>query len=394
MPKCRRERDRCLGSCGGNASLIEQDFMTFASKVELSSRVLGLDRLAAGRANCTAYSHTLDIDLFDGMGEAWIKYDSRLRVRGGFTALDPRACRLHPEACAAVQRVLEKDPTLTYNAKTGRFVPAHSINPPLPPPLPSPPPLFVLYQTPPPPPHPPVPSPPPPWHAHSELCFPVVTAAETGIEVADGLERALCVYVRAIENERVRADKCFASISPSPPPPPPTPTSHLAALATSNLKRLVRLGGSNSAVRPKPLTDTEQYAADALVQQEAQLAYLDTLSDDNFQLRDLLGGIRDKIEGRRLWQRNHGHTSHKLVDNVLATVAFGTAPLSGVTMSECQALCRALENNTIGTCTAVAFARNSADPRCVPFTRTHYSLPLHPHLPTENSHFSPSTFAP
>lgn len=81
MPACRRSRDQCLGSCGGNASLIEQDFMTFASKVELSSRVLGLDRLAAGRANCTTHTASVAIDLFDGLGDAWVAYASRLRTR-------------------------------------------------------------------------------------------------------------------------------------------------------------------------------------------------------------------------------------------------------------------------------------------------------------------------
>jgi hypothetical protein len=70
-------------------------------------------------------------------------------------------------------------------------------------------------QTPPPPPHPPTPSPPPPWYAHSETCFPVITAAQEEIEVEEGLERSVCVFVRAIANERVRADKCFGAISPS-----------------------------------------------------------------------------------------------------------------------------------------------------------------------------------
>jgi len=69
---------------------------------------------------------------------------------------------LHPEACAAVQRVLKKDPTLSFS--NGRFIPAHELKPPLPPPPPTPPPLFNIYQTPPPPPSPPVPRPPPPWY--------------------------------------------------------------------------------------------------------------------------------------------------------------------------------------------------------------------------------------
>tara|TARA_B110000046_G_scaffold180210_1_gene210543 strand:+ start:549 stop:689 length:141 start_codon:yes stop_codon:yes gene_type:complete len=43
--------------------------------------------------------------------------------------------------------VLEKDPTLHFDGRTGRFIPAHELKPPLPPPPPTPPPLFNLYQT-------------------------------------------------------------------------------------------------------------------------------------------------------------------------------------------------------------------------------------------------------
>ena len=107
-PACRRERETCLGelpnsnqhtqsntcnvhalragSCGGNATSIKQDFLTFASKAELSERVLGTDRIARGRANCSVKSHTFAVDLFEGaIGEQFILYASRLRVRGGFT---------------------------------------------------------------------------------------------------------------------------------------------------------------------------------------------------------------------------------------------------------------------------------------------------------------------
>lgn len=120
---------------------------------------------------------------------------------------DSSACLSHACYCR------DQDPTLTFH--NGRFRPAHSIASPAPPPPPTPPPLYVLYRTPPPPPFPPTPSPPPPWYAHAETCFPITTAAENELEVADGLERAVCVYVRAISNERVRADKCFGVSSPS-----------------------------------------------------------------------------------------------------------------------------------------------------------------------------------
>jgi len=211
---------------------------------------------------------------------------------------------------------------------------------------------------------------------------PITTAAENDIEVADGLERSVCVYVRAIQDERVRASKCFAPISPSPPPPPPMPQIHLATAASDALARSTRHGGTNGAEVQPDLGNGEQYANQAEAKQTEQLAYLEQLSESNFQLREVLGGIVDRIEGRRLWQRTEYHQSHHLQDNILSTNAFGSAPIVGVTLDECQVLCAAIDNATIGTCQAVAYARMTSDPRYVLFTRTHCPLPLHTHRST------------
>ena len=72
---------------------------TCFSHVALVSRFC--ERLARGRGNCSVKTHTFEVDLFEGIGLAWIEYASRLRVRGGFTAIDPRACAENPAACAA-----------------------------------------------------------------------------------------------------------------------------------------------------------------------------------------------------------------------------------------------------------------------------------------------------
>ena len=61
MPACRREREVCLGGCGGNSTQQLQDFMTTATKSELSTRVLGSDRIARGRANCSIKTHTFEV---------------------------------------------------------------------------------------------------------------------------------------------------------------------------------------------------------------------------------------------------------------------------------------------------------------------------------------------
>ena len=261
--------------------------------------------------------------------------------------------------------MLERDPTLTFF--NGRFVPAHSIASPAPPPPPMPPPLYVLYQTPHPPPHPPVPSPPPPWYAHAETCFPISTAAENELDVADGLERAVCVYVRAIANERVRASKCFGSISPSPPPPPPVSRAGLAALKTALLQRQVRRGGSSGATAAASVGNTDEYALESETQLASQLSFLDALAESNPQLGSALKNIRATVHaaaGRRLWQRTDDAPSHSLVDNILQTAAFGTAPIVGVTAAECESLCAAIDNATVGACKAIAFARaDGANPR-------------------------------
>ena len=144
MPACRRERLVCLGNCGGNATSLTQDYMTTASKGELSERILGTDRLLKARANCHLKTHTFEVPLFEGIGDQMIAAESRLRVRGGFTAIDPRACAANPAACAAVRNALERDPTLVF--VNGRFVPASSIEKPAPPLPPNPPPLFKLFQ--------------------------------------------------------------------------------------------------------------------------------------------------------------------------------------------------------------------------------------------------------
>ena len=193
----------------------------------------------------------------------------------------------------------------------------------------------------------------------------VTTAAENEIDVADGLERAVCVYVRAIANERVRADKCFGTLSPSPPPPPDTGQGALGLLRAAILKRQVRRGEGAGAAPVPDLTNEEQYAAEAAAAEAEQLGFLEQLAADNYQLRDILGDISAKArsEGRRLWQRPDSRGSHALAENILATSAFGTTALHGLTVAECEALCSAIDNETIGRCTAIAFARASAHVR-------------------------------
>lgn len=104
QPQCIRDRDTCLGTCNGDTGTLTQDFATIAVKQELSVAALGSDVLARSRANCTIQSRVVEVPLFEG-GVGFEIYANRLRVRGGMNAIDPRACRREPLACAAVQKV-------------------------------------------------------------------------------------------------------------------------------------------------------------------------------------------------------------------------------------------------------------------------------------------------
>ena len=362
-PACRRDREVCLGQCGGNESSLLQDFATDAAKQGLSQRVLGSVRLSRGRANCSVRNRVVEIPLFDGLlGDAFRVYSTRVRVRGGALAIDERACARHPASCAAVIRVLERDPTLTFI--NGRFVAAHSLASPAPPSPAPPPPLLQVYREKLPPPPPPPPPKPPPWHSHGEVCTPVPTStdAEFGLERRYE-ERAVCVYVRAIQDERVRAERCFQVTPPSPPPPPPIPHSERAARNALELQRQLHNGGSTETPAALELTSEEEYAIEHTAATRRQIGLLERLASDNFQLRDLLEGVRDRIQaapGRRLWERSPTQRSHDLLDNVLASSAFGKAPIVGITTSQCQALCAAITNVTTGSCAGIAFARASA----------------------------------
>ena len=103
------------------------------------------------------------------------------------------------------------------------------------------------------------------------------------------------------------------------------------------LAHRVRTGGTNGQEAPTDLSSRQEYSEEAIAQQKTQLAFLEQLEESNPQLRNILGGIQERIEGRRLWQREKEHRSHAFDDNVLHTVAFGGAPIAGVDIAECQA---------------------------------------------------------
>lgn len=321
-------------------------------------RSIGPDAIENGRANCTHQSRIFHVPLFYP-GDNFVLYAARLRVRGGFNAIDPRACTREPLACAAIQRVLEKEPTLTYDTETGRFRHAYSLTPPLPPPSPSPPPRLVQYNLKSPPPPPPPPLFPPPWYERLEQCVPTITPVEAGIDTSltqTDEERALCLYVRALTDERVPATRCFNTLSPFPPPPPPMPQSTLAAIQTALRRSKLRRGGTSGAEPKPPLTEEEAYIEQHVEQNQAVNTLLDRLSAENFQLRDTLKEIRAKLSdtaaspssyGRRLFERLAGTGTLSLEQNIKTSeLSVGNGALLGLTVAQCSTICTALKNET------------------------------------------------
>lgn len=213
-----------------------------------------------------------------------------------------------------------------------------------------------------------------PFHAFPGLtanCFlfaqPTITPAEAGIDTSltqTDEERALCLYVRALTDERVPATRCFSTLSPFPPPPPPTPQSTLAAIQTALRRAKLRRGGTSGADPTPPRTDEEEYIQQHIDQNQAVNALLDRLSAENFQLRDALNEIRPKLSdttatsGRRLFERLAGTGTHSLEQSIKASeLSVGNGALLGLTVAQCSTLCTALKNKTdaLHSCNAVLF---------------------------------------
>lgn len=95
QPDCIREREVCLGSCGGSeaGAPMVHDAVTTMVKDEL----FGLDdaRLQNGRINGTIQKAIVNVPLFD-LSPSFRLFSARVRTRGGFTGAPPsaQACNL------------------------------------------------------------------------------------------------------------------------------------------------------------------------------------------------------------------------------------------------------------------------------------------------------------
>ena len=181
------------------------------------------------------------------------------------------------------------------------------------------------------------------------MCVPIISAGEAGVTdiVTSDSERIVCVYVRALVDERIDSRRCFAPLSPSPPPPPPK-SSQLRGLIDTILrhKKQREGGGEAGPEAAAPLSDAEEYAKEHAEKIQEQIDLVDRVSAGNFEMQNALAGLREKIQnGRRLFQTQH--QTHSLSSSALQLDAFGGGPVLGITRSECSTLCAAIGNSSV-----------------------------------------------
>ena len=110
-------------------------------------------------------------------------------------------------------------------------------------------------------------------------------------------ERASCLFVRRVAEERRRASACFSRVaSPNPPPPPPafnvTDTSGAGSLRAQR----ERLGDLEKYEEPRR-TDRAQFAVDKSGALDGTRALISSLGETNPVLRDLLNTAMEEIQG-------------------------------------------------------------------------------------------------
>ena len=113
-------------------------------------------------------------------------------------------------------------------------------------------------------------------------------------------ERASCLFVRRIAEERRRASACFSRVaSPDPPPPPPAFNVTETSGAGSLRAQRARLGDLEQYEEPRR-TDTAQWAFDKSGAIDGTKALINSLGETNPVLRDLLNTAMEEIQGATL----------------------------------------------------------------------------------------------
>ena len=215
----------------------------------------------------------------------------------------------------------------------------------------------------------------------AEQCIPLPRLADfgldLGVDAVEGApmeERASCLFVRRVAEERRRASACFSRVaSPDPPPPPPafnvTDTSGAGSLRAQR----ERLGDLEKYEEPRR-TDTAQWSFDKSGALDGTKALIDSLGETNPVLKSLLDTAMDEIEaaaGRRLMQRVEYETymTDVLVTHELMEF-YGKGGIPGLTYGSCLSLCEATKQDERAKHTEHCSARTFKPP-CLSSAKTH-----------------------
>ena len=372
MVQCAKTERQCLNSCSGvDNSDLNYDFHTIVGITELGVISLGAEGHAAAEANCSIKSTILEVPAFGG-GTAFATFAARLRVRSGMSAISSAWCTKSPLSCGVIQRTLERSPGLVY--VNGAFRHRYDLVPPSPPPPPDPPPITLRYGPDPPSPPPP-PLSPPPYFINAEECIPLPSLSYFGLDdtierVDDAIseERASCLFVRRVVDERRRVSSCFALVAdPHPPPPPYMSSSSRSGELNLRLQR-DRLGELEEYKAPRK-TDRAKWNADTSNAIAKTQALIDSLGENDPILRAMLRDAIGEMEaagpqGRRLLERNDYEI--KMTDALIhddLVDEYGRDGIPGVTVGSCEALCEASRQDANRTdereCGAYAFKRQN-----------------------------------
>ena len=236
---------------------------------------------------------------------------------------------------------------------------------------------------------PPPPISPPPFFDGAEDCIPLPTASFFGIptervtENSDPVEeRALCAFLKAVKEESMPADRCFAQMaSPKPPPPPPAVGIESAQNMINELEN-ERIAGDYGVKSPAGLNEADHLAAEiqeslaethALIASFGETAPLlrDLLTRSAEEMENSIVAARDAsasaIEGRRLMSRQFEFDTKLtdvLVDHDIQKDQYADG-IPGIDKLSCETLCSAVtEQNASKACKAIVFKRQ------YPFSRT------------------------
>jgi len=195
-------------------------------------------------------------------------------------------------------------------------------------------------------------------------------------------ERALCVFLKAVKEESMPADRCLAEMaSPKPPPPPPAGGLESAQNMINELEN-ERIAGDYGVKNAAGLNEADHLAAEiqeslaethALIASFGETAPLlrDLLTRSAEEMENSIVTARDAsasaIEGRRLMSRRFEFDTKLtdvLVDHEIQKDQYADG-IPGIDKLSCETLCSAVtEQNASRACKAIVFKRQ------YPFSRT------------------------